>query len=150
MGRKTKAGDVWDYDYTAYALSNTAEPVKGIYNLTSDEKDYINGETVTLTMDITQNTAGDDVEYQLLYSTNGKSFKPINKEYEELSIVGSTGVITIPELPLVKKDTIYYLKGSGTHHRQNRERARRLCDDAGRVQDRASGRSGRSRCHRCG
>ncbi len=110
LGRKTKAGDVWDYDYTAYALSNTAEPVKGIYSLTSDEKDYINGETVTLTMDITQNTAGDDVEYQLLYSTNGKSFKPFSKEYAPLAVTAGKAEIEAPALPLVKKDTIYYLK----------------------------------------
>ncbi len=110
LGRKTKAGDVWDYDYTAYTLSKTAEPVKGITNLTADKKDYVNGEPVTLTMYIYKNDLAELAEYQLLYSTNGKSFKPINKEYEELSIVGSTGVITIPELPLVKKDTIYYLK----------------------------------------
>ena len=110
LGRKTKAGDVWDYDYTAYTLSKTAEPVKGIYNLTSDKKDYVNGETVTLTMDATQNVAEDDAEYQLLYSTNGKSFKPFSKVYTPLTIDSGEAEIDVPALPLVKKDTIYYLK----------------------------------------
>ncbi|MEX1308219.1 MAG: hypothetical protein AB1Z19_06815, partial [Eubacteriales bacterium] len=110
LGRKSRTGDAKDYDYTNYTFCNTTEPVKAIYNLTSNKKDYLNGETVTLTMDITQNTAEDDVEYQLLYSTNGRRFKPFSKAYSALTIIGGEAEIDVPLLKNVKKDTIYYLK----------------------------------------
>ncbi|MEX1308741.1 MAG: leucine-rich repeat protein, partial [Eubacteriales bacterium] len=110
LGRKGKVGDVWDYDYTSYTLSNTAKPVAGLLYLIADEKDYVNGETVNLNMLIMQNDTEDDVEYQLFYSTNGKSYKPFSKEYEALTIIDSEATIEVPALPAVKKDTIYYLK----------------------------------------
>ena len=66
--------DATEYDYQGYTLYSKAEPAKAAYNLTSGKKDYKNGEMVTLTMDVAKNSKGDDLEYQLQYSTDNKTY----------------------------------------------------------------------------
>ncbi|MEX1307917.1 MAG: S8 family serine peptidase [Eubacteriales bacterium] len=104
--------DTVDYDYRGYTLYKNAESAKAVYNLTSGKKDYVNGQMVTLTMDIATNSDGDAVEYQLWYSTNNKEYVML-EDYQPMSMVlgeDYDAIVKVPVLPIVAKDTIYYIK----------------------------------------
>jgi subtilisin family serine protease len=98
--------DVSGMDYTAYTLHFTKMPVRALYNLEPGEKEYPNGTPVELSFNIYENKDSDPdpVEYQIQVSTNGKSFKTLTgydwKTTEPTSV----------NMPIVKKDTVYYIK----------------------------------------
>ncbi len=104
--------DVINYDYQGYTLYSNAKAAKAVYNLSAEKKDYVNGENVTLNLDIAQNEDGDPVEYRLWYSVDGKNYTMLQDYLHQILALGETydAKITVPTLPAVAKDTIYYIK----------------------------------------
>jgi|GEM_PF-872324 len=112
VGRRSK--DVSDEWSEAVGLYFTTMGAKGMSMTPPADNALENNENFDVTFDITKNDDNDDVEYQIAYSTNGRTFRPLSGyDWGEKDLGAGTGDTVTISFPSVTRDTKYYLRVNG-------------------------------------